>query len=218
AVCTALPNGSKMAAMSSGTSSWCRQMLVIGSAMYSANAPGRFTPTPLVWAQRWRRPARQFRQRPQTTWPSPLTRLPGKKSITLAPVATILPTNSWPIGMGTDITLATDRCHIMEDPWGDHAIAVKFDRIAESVDALRGMRFEGIAAVGDQPAVLAAEAAEALGVPFHPPTAARACNDKYIARALYQAAGMRVPRFFLTSSADDPELLAARAPYPCVLK
>ena len=47
---------------------------------YSANAPGRLTPTPLVSAQRWRRPARQLRQRPQTTWPSPLTMSPGKKS------------------------------------------------------------------------------------------------------------------------------------------
>ena len=49
----------------------CCQMLVMGRTMYSAKAPLRLTPTPLVWAQRWRRPARQLRQRPQTTWPSP---------------------------------------------------------------------------------------------------------------------------------------------------
>ena len=58
------------------------------------------------------------------------------------------------------------------------------------------MHFDGIAAVGDRPAVLAAEAAAALGIPFHPPAAARACHDKYLARQLYQAAGMRVPWFF----------------------
>ena len=29
------------------------------------------TPSPIVLAHRWRRPARQWRQRPQTTWPSP---------------------------------------------------------------------------------------------------------------------------------------------------
>ena len=46
-MCTALPNGSKIAATSRSIPSWCRQMLVIGSAMYSANAPGRFTPTPM---------------------------------------------------------------------------------------------------------------------------------------------------------------------------
>ena len=43
--------------------------------------PGRLTPTPLVWAHRWRRPARQFRQRPQTTCPSPLTISPGKEVV-----------------------------------------------------------------------------------------------------------------------------------------
>jgi biotin carboxylase len=75
-----------------------------------------------------------------------------------------------------------------------------------------------VAAVGDGPAVLAAAAAEMLGVPFHPQAAARACHDKYLARQLFQEAGMRVPAFFRASLADDPTVLAARAPYPCVLK
>jgi len=120
--------------------------------------------------------------------------------------------------LGVDVTLATDRCHIMEDPWGDRAIAVKFDRIAESLDALRGLQVDGVAAVGDRPAMLAAEAAAMFGVPFHPPAAARACLDKNLARRLFQAAGLRVPAFFRASLTDDPEALAARAPFPCVLK
>src|SRR3954451_4003412 len=76
--------------------------------------------------------------------------------------------------VGAELTFATDRCHVLDDPWGDHAIAVKFDRIEESVDALRGSRFDGIVAVGDRPAVLAAETAAALGLPFHTPAGARA--------------------------------------------
>ncbi len=112
AVWTALPKGSKMAATSSETDSWWRQMLVMGRAMYSANAPGRFTPTPWVCAHRWRRPARQLRQRPQTTWPSPLTRSPGKKSTTLDPVSTILPTNSWPMVMGTGMVSCAHSFHL----------------------------------------------------------------------------------------------------------
>ena len=120
--------------------------------------------------------------------------------------------------LGMDLTLATDRCHIMEDPWGDHALPVRFDRIAESVDTLRGLRFDGVAAVGDGPAVLAAEAAAALGIPFHPPAAARACHDKHIARQLYRAAGMRVPWFVRAEFAGDPQALARSVPYPCVLK
>ena len=120
--------------------------------------------------------------------------------------------------LGVDLTLATDRCHVLEDPWGDHAIAVRFDRIAESVETLRGRRFDAVAAVGDRPALLAAEAAAALGLNFHPPAAALACSDKFSARCLYQAAGLLVPPFFLCSLDEDPAAAAARAPYPCVLK
>lgn len=120
--------------------------------------------------------------------------------------------------LGVDFTLATDRCHVMDDPWGDGAVAVKFDHLAESLDALRGMEFDGVAAVGDGPAVLAAEAAEMLHLPFHPAAAARACHDKYLARQLYQAAGMRVPWFFRAALDGDAAPLAERASYPCVLK
>jgi biotin carboxylase len=118
--------------------------------------------------------------------------------------------------VGAEFTLATDRCHIMDDPWGDRAIPVKFDRIAESLEALRALRLrvDGVAAVGDKPAVLASEAAVMYGVPFHPPAAARACHDKHVSRQIFQAAGMQVPSYFRSTSEKD----AARAPYPCVLK
>jgi hypothetical protein len=114
--------------------------------------------------------------------------------------------------LGIDLTLATDRCHILDDPWGDRAIPVRFDHIAGSLEALRGLRFDGVAAVGDRPAVLAAEAARLFGVPFHSPAAARACHDKYLARTLFQAAGLRVPRFHRARSGSD------FARFPCVLK
>jgi biotin carboxylase len=122
--------------------------------------------------------------------------------------------------VGAEVTLATDRCHILDDPWGDRAVPVKFDRIGESLAVLResGLKVDGVAAVGDRPAVLAAAAAEMLGVPFHTEAAARACHDKHVSRQLFQAAGMRVPTYFRASLTDDPAAVAARAPYPCVLK
>jgi biotin carboxylase len=121
--------------------------------------------------------------------------------------------------LGMELTLATDRCHVLDDPWGDRAVPVKFDhRMMESLDALRGRECDGVAAVGDGPAVLAAEAAQMHGVPFHPPAAARACRDKYLARQLYQAAGLQVPHFSRATLSDDPNALASCAPYPCVLK
>jgi len=120
--------------------------------------------------------------------------------------------------LGFELTLATDQCHRLDDPWGDHAIAVKFDRIEESLAALGGREFDGVAAVGDGPAVLAAAVAEALRIPFHPAAAARAAKDKFLARQLYQTAGLRVPWFFRAGTEDDADAAAARARYPSVLK
>ena len=117
------------------------------------------------------------------------------------------------------MSLATDRCVRMDDPWGDGALPVKFDhRMASTVEGLRGLHFDGVAAVGDGPAEAAAVAAEMFGVPFHPPATARACRDKFLARQLYEAAGMRTPWFFRAALDGDVDALAARAQYPCVLK
>jgi len=120
--------------------------------------------------------------------------------------------------LGLGLTLATDRCCSLDDPWGDHAIPVKFQRVEESLEALRGVEADGVVAVGDAPAVLAAEAARMLGLRFHTPASARACHDKFLARQLYQAAGLAVPRFFRAPMDDDAASLARRAEYPCVLK
>jgi biotin carboxylase len=119
--------------------------------------------------------------------------------------------------LGVELILATDRCHVMDDPWGDHAIAVKFDD-SEPLDAVNGSRFDGVAAVGDKPALLAARAAEMMGVPFHPAEAARRCSDKFLARYAFRDAGMLVPSFFRSSFSEDAEAVAQRAEYPCVLK
>jgi len=97
--------------------------------------------------------------------------------------------------LGVDLILATDRCKSLDDPWGDRAIAVRFDE-PETLDRLRGPAPDGIVAVGDRPAVLAAEAAERFGLPFHAAAGARACHDKFLARQLYHAAGLPVPYFF----------------------
>jgi biotin carboxylase len=115
--------------------------------------------------------------------------------------------------LGVPLTLATDRCHILDDPWGDQAVPVRFDRIKESLDVLRdrGLPVKGVAAVGDRPALLAAAAAEMYGVPFHPYAAALVCADKRLARSLYRAAGMQVPWFEWAT----PDLTP---PFPCVLK
>jgi biotin carboxylase len=120
--------------------------------------------------------------------------------------------------LGVDFRLATDRCRRMEDPWGDHALPVRFGDTAPSVKFLRVHQFDAVVALGDAPTVLAALAAEDKGIPYHPPAAVRACHNKFLARQLYRAAGLPVPSFFSLPAASDPGEAAARAPFPCVLK
>ena len=62
--------------------------------------------------------------------------------------------------MNLELVLATDRCHQLENPWGDDAVAVRFDDPAMDLEGLaaRGP-FDGIVAVGDGPAVAAAQTA-----------------------------------------------------------
>ena len=66
--------------------------------------------------------------------------------------------------LDVELVLATDRCHVLEDPWGDQAAAVQFEQPDAGIEALdaRGP-FDGIVAVGDKPAGVAAEIAKRFG-------------------------------------------------------
>ena len=102
--------------------------------------------------------------------------------------------------LGLDVTLATDRCHVLEDPWGDQAIPVRFGEPGACRDAVVGLGpFDAIVAVSDRPTLAAAQAAEALGIPYNSAASVTAARDKYLARQLYQAAGLPVPAFYRMS-------------------
>jgi hypothetical protein len=121
--------------------------------------------------------------------------------------------------LGFELLLATDRCHVLDDPWGDHAIALRFEDPEAAAQVLAaGARVDGIVAVGDRPAYLAALAAERLGIPYNSPDSVLACRNKFLARERFRAAGLLVPHFHRVTLADGPELAARTAPYPCVLK
>jgi biotin carboxylase len=113
--------------------------------------------------------------------------------------------------LGVELVLATDRCHVLDDPWADQATPVQF---AEPEAGIAGLAargpFQGILAVGDQPALVAAQIANRLGLRFHGPETVLAANDKFLTRECFRSAGLLVPTYSL-----DP----AYAPrYPCVVK
>ena len=121
--------------------------------------------------------------------------------------------------LGFDLVLATDRCHVLEDPWGDHAIPVRFEDPPFSRDVLVAEGpFDAVVAVADRPTLVAALTAEGLGIPYNSPAAVRCCRDKYLARQRFQAAGLPVPNFFRVPVNENPSDAARRAQFPCVLK
>jgi biotin carboxylase len=121
--------------------------------------------------------------------------------------------------MGLDLVLATDRCHVLDNPWGDDAHPVRFEDPVANLDALaaRGP-FDGIVAVGDQPACVAAQVAEEFGLTFSSPQAVAAAKDKYLTRERFHAAGLLVPEFHRVPFDSDPCQASRSARYPCVLK
>jgi biotin carboxylase len=121
-------------------------------------------------------------------------------------------------GRGIEVTLATDRCHILEDPWRDHAIPVRFEDPEKAAELLGATAFDGIVAVADRPTVVAALTAQKLGLPFHPPHAVAACRNKHKMRELFAAAGLGVPRNFRVTLNADPRDVATKTTFPCVLK
>ncbi len=123
--------------------------------------------------------------------------------------------------LGVALLFATDRCHRLDDPWQDHAVAVRFHDLDASVAAIvaRAERepIDGVIAVGDRPVPLAARAAAALGRPWHSVAGADASTDKRRSRAALAAAGLPSPRF-VTLPAAGVQLPAGDVRFPVVLK
>ncbi|HYL77875.1 MAG TPA: ATP-grasp domain-containing protein [Bryobacteraceae bacterium] len=121
--------------------------------------------------------------------------------------------------LGIELRLATDRCHVLDDPWGDHALALRFEDPEGAARVIASeARVDGIVAVGDRPAYLAALAAERLGIPYNSPDSVLACRNKFLARERFRDAGLLVPEFRRIALSEGPHPAAETARYPCVLK
>lgn len=125
--------------------------------------------------------------------------------------------------LGIELGFVTDRCHQLDDPWGDRAIAVHFESPEAAaytvLEAVRGgERVDGILALGDRPAVAAAYVARGLGLAYNHPLAVQACRSKLRMREVFCDAGLRVPWFRAVALQPAPEPALLGIAYPCVLK
>lgn len=123
------------------------------------------------------------------------------------------------VRLGYEPVLATNRCHVLDDPWGDAAIPVRFEKPGQAVKAVAAAApFDGIVGVGDRPALMAAHIAQRLGLRFSPPEAVQSASNKFLARTRFRAAGLPVPAYERFALDEDPAHAAKRTTYPCVLK
>ncbi len=128
--------------------------------------------------------------------------------------------------LGLSLTLGTDRCHVLEDPWQDGALPLHFEdpegSARQIVEYARTNRLDAIVSVGDRPTPTAARACRELGLAGHPPLATDICRDKFLFRERLRTAGLLVPAFQHFPVAEDPERLLAAGDvhvgFPCVLK
>jgi ATP-grasp domain/L-amino acid ligase C-terminal domain 2/ATP-grasp N-terminal domain len=137
--------------------------------------------------------------------------------------------------LGVELVFATDRCHLIDDPWQDQAVPIRFFDEDASVAAIlesAGARpIDGVLVVGDRPTVIAARVAEALGLPFHSPAATAIARHKQRTRECLRDAGLPVP-WFLPFALDagpesgskpepripNPDRVPSPVAYPCVVK
>lgn len=125
--------------------------------------------------------------------------------------------------VGLDVTVATEREQPLARLAPGSSIALDFADPRHAQQQAREFAAEhpidAVIGVDDDTAVLAAQVADALGLPHNPVEAVKAARYKDVMRlALSEADGVLSPSFWLLSIDEDPAEFAARAPYPLVLK
>ncbi len=126
--------------------------------------------------------------------------------------------------LGLFITFGTDRCHVLDDPWQDGALPLRFEDPEASAqricDFAASHPLDAIVSIGDRPTSTGARACHKLGLRGHPPEATDICRDKYRSRERLRDAGLSVPAFkrFPLHSNPRPVVASAEITFPCVLK
>jgi biotin carboxylase len=124
--------------------------------------------------------------------------------------------------LGVDVVFASDRCHQLEDPWSDGAIAVRFEDPEDSARRIVKQSLvrpiDGLIALGDRATTTAAFTARALGFAYNSPESTEICRSKLRQREVLRDAGLPVPVFFSFRLDKRVEKILPRVQFPCVVK
>ncbi len=121
--------------------------------------------------------------------------------------------------LGVGVVVGSDLCHTVEERVGAPPGLVSLDyRRPERAALAAGHPIRGVVPGDDGTSLIAALAAERLGLPHNPPAAARRAGHKAESRRALRAGGVPVPRFWTFPRAGGPDGPAREVEYPCVLK
>lgn len=124
--------------------------------------------------------------------------------------------------LGVEAQFGTDRCHKLENPWGDEALPLDFAKAKEAtaqiLEQARTAPPDAILALGDRPIVTVAYAALALHLKGNNPQAVECCRNKLLQREALRNAGAPVPQFFSFNRNEPIDAVMRKTKFPCVLK
>ena len=125
--------------------------------------------------------------------------------------------------LGVDVTVGTEREQPLADFTPGSTVALDFDRPRRAqqqiVEFAERFPIDAVVGVDDDTTVLAALAAEALGLPHNSVESVKATHYKDVMRLILSEADTVLnPWFELVSIDEDPAVVARRVTYPCVVK
>jgi biotin carboxylase len=124
--------------------------------------------------------------------------------------------------LGVEVQFGTDRCHKLEDPWGDGALPLEFAKPKEAAEQILGHEKaappDAVLALGDRPIVTAVYSARALHLAGNDPQAVERCRNKLLQREALRNAGAPVPQFFSFNRNEPVDAVLRETKFPCVLK
>jgi len=127
--------------------------------------------------------------------------------------------------LGLDVVVGAERRNVLESVAGAGTLRVPLDdpeRGAATIERYaRDGRLAAVVGVDDGSTLVAAAAAERLGLPHNSVAAVERSRDKAQARTAFAAAGLPNPRFATYPATSGPPAVAALAAatrYPCVVK
>jgi biotin carboxylase len=124
--------------------------------------------------------------------------------------------------LGVDVVVGSEHRQALAGPMGDRAVVVPLAGGDAALDAIAALHdrtpLDAVLAVDDQGVVVAATAAQRLGLRHNPPNAVAATRDKAAMRERLAVASLAQPAYRIVAHGADIASAATEVGYPCVVK